>query len=295
MTELLRRFQPADPRAAEALRNALLLAAAVAVLPLLPQEPVDPWNVIFPAKLWRLVVLILAVETAGHVAQRLVGARWGLPLTGFLAGFASSTAAVLGFGQRASQEPAHVDPAASGALFANLGSLVLFAGVVGAAAPDLLRLTALPLVLAGVLLAVLGFNGVFRHEQLSRMPGNGNGGGFRFRHALMLVGLIALLLVVSALLRERFGSAGVLFAAATVAAVELQASAVTVAELSSVGALSIPSAAWGLVLLILVAGVIKTSIAFASGGSAYGWRVAIGLLGMPVVMAVALWLGPYGP
>ena len=101
------------------LHDGLLLAgAALVVLPLLPDGPVDPWGVLVPSRLWRLVVLILAVGMAGHIALRMVGARWGLPLAGFFAGFASSTAAVAGFGQRARAEATHVSSAASAALFA---------------------------------------------------------------------------------------------------------------------------------------------------------------------------------
>ena len=114
------------------LQDVLLLAgAALVVLPLMPDQAIDPWGVLVPYRLWRLVVLILAVGMVGHVALRMVGARWGLPVAGFLSGFASSTAAVAGFGHRAREHPAQVQAAASGALFANLGSLVLFGAIVG--------------------------------------------------------------------------------------------------------------------------------------------------------------------
>jgi uncharacterized membrane protein (DUF4010 family) len=68
----------------------LLAGAALVVMPLLPDHAVDSWGVLVPTRLWRMVVLILAVGMAGHLASRIVGARWGLPLAGFLSGFASS-------------------------------------------------------------------------------------------------------------------------------------------------------------------------------------------------------------
>ena len=86
------------------LYDALLLAAsALVVLPLVPDRAIDPYGVINPAMLWRLVVLVMAIGAIGHIALRLVGARHGLPLAGFFAGFASSTAAVAGFGTRVRQ------------------------------------------------------------------------------------------------------------------------------------------------------------------------------------------------
>ena len=55
----------------------LLAAAALVVLPLLPEEAVDPWGVLQPAMLWKIVVLIMATGMLGHVARRAVGARRG--------------------------------------------------------------------------------------------------------------------------------------------------------------------------------------------------------------------------
>ena len=58
------------------LQDGLLLAgAALVVLPLLPATAVDPWGVIIPQRLWRMVVLILAVGMTGHILLRMVGVR----------------------------------------------------------------------------------------------------------------------------------------------------------------------------------------------------------------------------
>lgn len=274
------------------LRDGLLLAgAALVVLPLLPDEPVDPWGVLVPSHLWRMVVLILAVGMAGHLALRAIGARWGLPLAGFLAGFASSTAAVAGFGQRARAEAGHAGPAASAALFANLGSLLLFAGVVGAGAPQLLRHTALPLAAGAMVLLVSALAGVWRRQSLDALPAGGKARVFQVSHALLLVGLMALLLVASALLQRQFGSAGVMVAAAVVAMVEVHAAAASLAQLAAQDQLALAAAGWGLVLLVLVGGVAKASLAFASGGARYGWRVATGLMMVPLAMGLMMLLG----
>lgn len=270
------------------LRDGLLLAgAALVVLPLLPDEPVDPWGVLVPSRLWRMVVLILAVGMAGHVALRVTGARWGLPLAGFLAGFASSTAAVAGFGQRARAEIGHVAPAASAALFANLGSLLLFAGVVGAGAPLLLRHAALPLGAAALVLLVFAVGGIWRRETLDALPRGGKARVFHLSHALLLAGLMAVLLLGSTLLQRHFGSAGVIAAAAAVAMVEVHAAAASLAQLATQGQLTLAAAGWGLVLLVFVAGVAKGALAFASGGSRYGWRVATGLVAAAAAMGLA--------
>ena len=120
------------------LHDALMLAAAaLVVLPVLSSEPVDPWGVLRLSTLWRIVVLIMAVGMFGHVAQRALGPRWGMPVAGFFSGFASSTAAVASMGQRVKDGHLQALPAAAAATLSSLGSLLLLAGVLGTVSPAL--------------------------------------------------------------------------------------------------------------------------------------------------------------
>ncbi len=271
------------------LQDGLLLAgAALVVMPLLPDRAIDPWGVLIPTRLWRMVVLILSVGMAGHLASRLVGARWGMPLAGFLSGFASSTAAVAGFGHRAREEANHVGPAAAGALFANLGSLALFSAVIGTASPALLRLASPGLGAAALAMLVCATLGLMRRDGLLALPLSGGARAFHLSQALLLVGLMAVLLLVAEYLRRQFGSVGVLAAAAAVALVEVHAAAASLGQLASEAHLQLLPAVWGLVLLLTVAAAAKTVLAFVSGGARFGWRVAAGLVSAPLAFAAVL-------
>ena len=84
------------------LLDALTFAiAAVVILPLLPDRPVDPLGLLNPFTLWRLAVVAMGLSFLGYVAQRLLGGRHGLLVAGLAAGFVSSTAAVAAMGARA--------------------------------------------------------------------------------------------------------------------------------------------------------------------------------------------------
>ncbi|MEB2316928.1 MAG: DUF4010 domain-containing protein, partial [Xanthomonadaceae bacterium] len=109
-----------------------LLASALVVLPLLPDRGFGPYEALNLRTLWLLVVLVMAVGALGHVALRVVGNRRGLAVSGFFAGYVSSTAAVLGFGQRAKESPQLMRSAVGAALLANLASLSLSVPVLGA-------------------------------------------------------------------------------------------------------------------------------------------------------------------
>ena len=97
-----------------------LLIATFIVLPLLPDQPIDPWGALRPRSLWMLVLLISSLSLVGYVATRLLGAHRGIPLTGVTGGLVSSTAVTLSF-SRQSREPAYAAAApalASGILLA---------------------------------------------------------------------------------------------------------------------------------------------------------------------------------
>jgi len=268
-------------------QDALLLAAsALVILPLLPDEPVDPWGVLVPSKLWKLVVLVMTVGMLGHVALRAVGARWGLPVAGFFAGFASSTAAVAGFGQRSRDAGEVTAGAASAALLANLASLLLLVGIVATAAPQLLRASAWPLAAAAGVLAAMAAIGLRRQGDAAALPEEPQARAFKLSHGLLLALVIAIVLVASAWLRSVFGDMGALATAVLVALVELHASAATIAQLSAAGGLTMTHAQWGVAALLASSAIAKTVLAFASGNRRYGMLVGGGLIGMAVACAV---------
>ena len=279
------------------MRDLLILAASgLIVLPLLPDRAVDPWGVIVPSSLGRLALLVMAVGAAGHLALRIVGARWGLPIAGFFAGFASSTAATAGFGQRAKATPAMRTPAIAAAMFANLASLILFAGILGTASFALLELVRWPLLAAGAVLAVAGALGMWHAPRdAESLPDKRPAArAFRLSHALLFVAIVAGMLVLSAWLGQRFGSSSVLAAAMFVALAELHAAAASVGQMFHAGTIAVDLARWGVIGLLAASVLAKSVVAVGTGGPAYGLRVAAGLLAMLGAAAAVTWLVPPG-
>lgn len=266
----------------------LLAAAALVVLPLLPDHALDPWGALRPSVLWRFVVLVMAVGMAGHVALRAVGARWGLPMAGFFAGFASSTAAVAGFGGRVRAQPALRTSAVAAALLANVAALLLFAAIIGTGAPALLRAMALPLAAAVLVLVVGGAFGLRRGGGDDALPSEPPPRAFHPLHALVLALVLAAVLLFSAWMRLWFGEGGALLASALVALGELHAAGASLAQLAAAGSLAPRHVEWGVVALLGAAALSKSAIAFASGGAGYGVRVASGLFASLLAAAATL-------
>ena len=271
----------------------LLLASALVVLPLLSTEPIDPWSVIVPAALWKLVVLVMAAGVAGQIAVRLVGARFGLPMAGFFSGFASSTAATISYGQRVKADARLLPYATSATLFANVATILLLAAVLATANALLLRASIWPLAAGSLTLTVAAGLGLFggRNSGVD-VPSASLPHAFKLTHALALTVFVAVLLVVAAVLSDALGSRGALAAAVVAGMVELQSAALAIGQLASGGRLGPDESRWGIVLLLFSSSMAKSVLAFVSGGRVYGMRVALGLSAMVLAAALAAWLAP---
>jgi hypothetical protein len=69
------------------LHDATLLAgAALIVLPLLPDRPIDPFGVVNLRVVWRLTILMLSVNALGYIARRMLGPQVALAVAGFCGG-----------------------------------------------------------------------------------------------------------------------------------------------------------------------------------------------------------------
>lgn len=268
----------------------VLLASALIVLPLLPDAAVDPYGVLNPAKLWRLVVLVMLVGAIAHIALRLVGNRWGLPLAGFFSGYVSSTAATLSSAQLARTAPGLTSPALAAALLANAASVSLFVPVLLAMAPEYLQAIRFELAAAFsalLLLSAFGLRGA--PAQVPESP-VAQRRMFRIRHALALVAAIALILLLSAVLSRALGPEWAVAMTLFAASAELQASLVGIAQLVQSGDLDGTRGHWAFLGVMAVSASVKTGIAWASGGRDFGLRFGGAMAVMLAVVALIAWL-----
>lgn len=95
-----------------------LLLATFIVLPLLPDEPVDPWGALNPYKLWLLVLLISGLSLVGYAVTRWLGSGRGIAVTAAAGGLASSTAVTLALVRQSTEANAQPRRLAGGVLLA---------------------------------------------------------------------------------------------------------------------------------------------------------------------------------
>jgi uncharacterized membrane protein (DUF4010 family) len=81
------------------------VATTGVVLPLVPNRNIGPFDAFNPYSTWLMVVLISGMGFAGYIMMRLLGAKAGISITGFVGGLASSTATTLAFSRRSKDDP----------------------------------------------------------------------------------------------------------------------------------------------------------------------------------------------
>jgi len=265
----------------------LFAAAALIVLPLVPDRGIGPGDAFNPAVVWRLVVLVMGIGAVGYVAQRVIGPRFGLPLAGFIGGFVSSTATIGSMGARAAREPAMRQGAVAAGVNSTVATVVLLAAVVGAIDRAALGAVTLPCVLAGI--AAVAYAAVFsvRATRADQPPDLELGRAFDLRTAIGLAAAISALLLVATGLQHAAGDAGLLVATAVAGFADAQTAGATAAALVVQGRVSPSAAAVAILVGLTTNTVSKAGVAVGLGG----WRYAAAIWpGLAMVVGTA-WLG----
>lgn len=276
-----------DQLTAQEVHDGLLLAgAALVVLPLLPNEAVDPLGAFNPRVIWLLAVLVMSINAAGYVALRAFGATVGLALSGFAGGFVSSTATHGAMGSRAAGDPDLLRPAIAGAALSSVATPIFMMIVLAVANRQVMVGMALPMLLSG--LGALAYGGLF----MLRAAQSGThdmqlGRPFNPRDALLFTATVSGVVFTAALLEHFFGTAGALVGVSVAGFADTQAAGASAASLAAAGRLSVEQAVLGILLAYTGNAAMKVVVSWVSGRAPFALRVLPG----QVLMVGLAWLG----
>jgi len=273
------------------IRDGLLLAAAaLVILPLTPQEAIDPWGVIKPRQLWTLAVTVMAINGVGYIALRVLGPKVGLALAGFFSGFVSSTATIGAMGTRAKEQPELRHGAVAGAAVSSVATVVQLAVVIGLVSTALLLELALPLAAAGLMAAI--YAALFTVRSVRQRGENTAPAGRPFdpKTAFVFVAVVGAALVATALLTQWLGTRGLLLASTVSGLGDAHAAAISAASLAANGAATLDLAAMAVLAGFTTNALSKLIVAFSLGDRHYALALAPGI-GLSVAAA---WAGLFG-
>ncbi|MFW2456687.1 MgtC/SapB family protein [Methyloversatilis discipulorum] len=256
----------------------LLAAAALVILPLVPDRAVDPLGAINPRTLWKLAVLMMAINACGHIALRAAGPALGLSFAGFASGFVSSTATIAAMGAEARRNPALRAGAVSGAVLSSLATVVYLALLLAATSPAVLRAMAAPLLAAGVAAAAYGLlialRSVRTHDGDTPPPGR----PFNPRLALLFAATMGALLLLTAFLTDRYGTGGAGIAAALAGFADAHSASAAVAALQASGRIAAEQAVLPILGAFTTNACSKLIVAVTTGDRGFALQVVPGVL-----------------
>jgi uncharacterized membrane protein (DUF4010 family) len=269
------------------LRDALLfLLIALVVLPLSPDRPFGPYGALNPQSLVRLVVVLLALSSAGYVAQRLLDPRLGLAVAGLASGFVSSSATIATMSLRAREHPEQWKAAAAGGLASSVATIIQYFIVVASIDSALVAAMAFSLSLAG--LAAAGIAGAFALLSLKdARPVDKDDRPFHLWMAVAIAAVFAAVTIASSALQKSVGRAGIVLVSAAAGLVDAHSTAGSIASMHHARSIDDQMAKVALLVALSANTLTKTVVAWSGRNVRYGVTVTLGSL----AVAGAAWLG----
>ena len=257
-----------------------LLIATFIALPLLPNEPIDPWGALNPYKLWLLVILISSLSLVGYVLTRLLGPSRGVALTGLAGGLASSTAVTLSFAKEGRDNPQIANALACGILLAWGVMFVRILVLVAVVNRPLLVPLLIPFVVMAVVVA--GFAAWLYYRDGSTDKGARAKGKvavknpFSLTAAAKFAALFAVVLLAVKIVQQTMPPSGLYAVAALSGLVDVDAITLSMAELAKTGEAQVAVVA--IVIAALSNTLVKCGMVVVLAGFA---------LGKPILIATA--------
>ena len=262
---LSRRIETADVEAT--LKFAIV---SVIVLPLVPNRDFGPppLDVINPYAIWLMVVLISGLDFASYLLMKIVGPEHGIGLTGLLGGLVSSTAVTLGFARRSREHPKLAPALALGILVAWSVMFVRVVVLVAAVAPSMVtRIGGAMAAFAAPSLAVCAL--LWRRhrprETASTVAGENP---FELGQAIRFGAIFAVVTFVAKAAQVYLGNAGLYLASAVAGLTDVDAIALSMAQMARADPTSGGPAAVAIGIAVVANTLFKAGLVVALGARA---------------------------
>lgn len=280
-----------------------LLIASFIVLPLLPDETLDPWQALNPRQLWLFVVLISALSMIGYIATRWLGPGRGALVTGITGGMVSSTATTLAFSRQSRDlgNSAGAQPLVSGTLLSWAVMFVRILVVSFAITPALVWHLAPPIAAMGLAtLAIVAFLHLRHRSRTNAKSGSASlaiSTPFSLTQAVKFGLLYAAILLLVKIVGEFHAGQGLYLVAAIAGSTDVDAITLSMSEYARSGSPVVASTA--IVIAAITNTFVKGGIAVAMGSRDYRNKLlaamaVIGAAGIAVTLFEIL-AGQPGP
>lgn len=249
-----------------------LLLISVVILPVLPNQSYGPWEAFNPYLIWWMVVLIASIAYLGYFAMRIVGNRHGPMLTGIFGGLVSSTLVTLNLSRLVQQFPGMRNAVAAGILVACATMflrILLLTFIINVPLSE----TLFPPMLACFAVTIVSAFLFWRYAD-DLPPGTEIQlqNPFQLGVALKFATLLALVMLLTRVLKAYFGDMGTYFLAAVSGLADVDAITLSVGHAIKSRA-EIGSAGYAILLAATVNSGFKSALSGLIGDRGLGLRI----------------------
>ena len=202
-----------------------------------PVAPLDPWNLLSPQKIVKMVFALVLIQALGSMLGQLMGRRAGALLTGFFGGLISSTATTASLARR-SKVTNKTNNSSERLTFLAATVAMLFEGLamVMAGATEIHLQTLL--IFIGPILATVGMMFI-QYRRVENRHGSSEVSSFQILPLLKLSVFIIAILTLSKVSQNLFGKSGLLVLTSFVSLFEIHGSIIANVHLHESGAVNI--------------------------------------------------------
>jgi uncharacterized membrane protein (DUF4010 family) len=227
---------------------------SLVILPVLPDRAYGPYAVLNPRNIWFMVVLIVGISLGGYIIYKFFGQRAGIVLGGILGGLISSTATTISYAKRTATVP---ESAGLTAIVVMIASAVVFVRLqveIVTVAPAFWPIAAPPLTIMLLLLIASSLALWLWHRSVQdEMPAQENPS--ELKSALLFGLAYAVVLLVAAAVKERFGNRGLYLVASVSGLTDVDAITLSTARLVHEGRLS-ASEGWRVIVVAAMSNLV---------------------------------------
>lgn len=266
-----------------------LLLLSVVLLPILPNQGYGPWQALNPYVIGWMIVLIALISFVGYFAIKIGGAKRGVVFTGLFGGLSASTAVTLRFSQLARKD-IHMNAMLSvGVLLAcgtMLPRMLLVAGMFNLNLVALLWFPAMAMALLIYLPAMFYWRTqAEKNIDTSSVLTN----PLDLKVALAFGGLLVLVMLLSAFLKQSYGDTGILVLAAASGIFDVDAITLSLARMSQ-NSLALNITVTGLIIAAASNNLIKAIMASFIGGKEMALKAGLPLIISSLGGGLSVWV-----
>jgi uncharacterized membrane protein (DUF4010 family) len=280
-----KKFKPEEMEAA-----IILIVFALGIIPILPNQTIDPWHLFNPRNFGVLITTIAAIQFAGYISIHVFGERFGIALTGFLGGLVSSTAVFATLPSTLRTHPHFSLAIIASAILATVAMLIEIMIIIFVASPTLLFYIIWPMIAiiaVGVSLAVI----LLHYQKHIKNASSSLSSSFKLLSIFSISIFIGFILIIIAIAKRYVGTNGILFISFFGGLFEIHGISLATALLYLGNQLKINDARLVLYIAILASFVSKFTLLWCLTPYRFALQTSLFLLGLLISGGVVYWLG----